>query len=55
MGVAADLDAGGGGHELEEIEDLEPLEVLDLFELVALSAGIEAGGHTHGPVSEAQA
>jgi len=33
----------------------ERLEVLDLFELVATSAGIEVGGHTHGPVTEAQA
>jgi Fe-S oxidoreductase len=33
----------------------ERLEVLDLFELVATSAGIEIGGHTHGPVTEAQA
>jgi heterodisulfide reductase subunit D len=32
----------------------EPLEVMDLFELVAHSAGIEVGGHSHGPVQEAR-
>jgi hypothetical protein len=25
--------------------------VMDLFELVAQSAGIEVGGHTHGPAA----
>jgi len=30
----------------------QPLEVMDLFELVARSAGIEVGGHAHGPAAE---
>jgi heterodisulfide reductase subunit D len=30
------------------------LEVLDLFELVAQSAGIEVGGHSHGPAAAAK-
>jgi heterodisulfide reductase subunit D len=29
------------------------LDVLDLFELVAQSAGIEVGGHSHGPAAAA--
>ena len=28
--------------------------MMDLFELVAQSAGIEVGGHTHGPAQEAR-
>jgi heterodisulfide reductase subunit D len=35
-------------------EAAEPLEVLDLFELLAQSAGIQAGGHTHGPTQAAR-
>jgi Fe-S oxidoreductase len=35
------------------VDAAEPLEVLDLFELLAQSAGIEIGGHAHGPWREA--
>ena len=33
----------------------QPLEVMDLFELLAQSAGIDVGGHAHGPAAAGEA
>ena len=34
---------------LSQAGDAQGIDVLDLFELLALSAGIEVGGHRRGP------